>query len=303
MGAVVAQITRETNISKIAASLHNMNPQVHWVSLVILRYGISQLRWGSLLKKCGDELWENLIRAMNPHISDDATTDIAVDVSLGLLMSGQKQLLSDACSCGEKLVKCLCQLMSSKANDGNVFMCLLCLRQFEDMKQKVDSVAPQVVKWFDQQPLEAFQISQKSVFFPCDKDGMKQFSVPIVQQALRGAVVLLGCIEMEAHILSTLMTKGEMLRDLENIDLSLIPDPSYTDHPDSELSESSLRKGMRELNRKMGLRLCGFSKCESTENSATGKFKLCSACKSIYYCCKECQKADWKAGHKKTCAY
>ncbi len=30
------------------------------------------------------------------------------------------------------------------------------------------------------------------------------------------------------------------------------------------------------------------------------KFKHCSACKSVYYCSRECQKSDWKR-HKKEC--
>ena len=31
------------------------------------------------------------------------------------------------------------------------------------------------------------------------------------------------------------------------------------------------------------------------------KIKRCSACKSVLYCGRECQEADWKAGHKDKC--
>ena len=32
------------------------------------------------------------------------------------------------------------------------------------------------------------------------------------------------------------------------------------------------------------------------------KLLKCAACGSVGYCSKECQKADWKAGHKQSCA-
>ena len=35
---------------------------------------------------------------------------------------------------------------------------------------------------------------------------------------------------------------------------------------------------------------------------ASTKFDFCSICKKVYYCSKECQVKDWKAGHKKQCA-
>lgn len=31
------------------------------------------------------------------------------------------------------------------------------------------------------------------------------------------------------------------------------------------------------------------------------KLDMCSACKKTYYCSKDCQKRDWKAGHKTQC--
>jgi len=41
------------------------------------------------------------------------------------------------------------------------------------------------------------------------------------------------------------------------------------------------------------------SYCGCPEGSI--KHKLCSACKKRFYCSLECQKQDWKAGHKKEC--
>ena len=43
-----------------------------------------------------------------------------------------------------------------------------------------------------------------------------------------------------------------------------------------------------------------FVRCsrEGCENEGVSK---CSGCKGVYYCCRECQCIDWKAGHKKIC--
>ena len=44
-------------------------------------------------------------------------------------------------------------------------------------------------------------------------------------------------------------------------------------------------------------RLC--TSCETAE-SATLKLKKCTGCRSVQYCCRDCQRADWPA-HKSTC--
>jgi hypothetical protein len=42
------------------------------------------------------------------------------------------------------------------------------------------------------------------------------------------------------------------------------------------------------------------SNCQSPEGSAL-KHKICSACKTRFYCSVDCQRADWKGGHKEVC--
>lgn len=42
------------------------------------------------------------------------------------------------------------------------------------------------------------------------------------------------------------------------------------------------------------------SNCQAPEGTEI-KHKVCSACKQVYYCSAECQKAHWKAGHNKQC--
>lgn len=48
----------------------------------------------------------------------------------------------------------------------------------------------------------------------------------------------------------------------------------------------------------MKLRLCAA--CGRYEEVA-GSFKLCASCKQVFYCGAECQRADWRKGHKKAC--
>lgn len=40
--------------------------------------------------------------------------------------------------------------------------------------------------------------------------------------------------------------------------------------------------------------------CKKPEGAI--KYQFCSACKKVFYCSKECQKNDWKVGHKTECA-
>jgi hypothetical protein len=61
----------------------------------------------------------------------------------------------------------------------------------------------------------------------------------------------------------------------------------------SEKITQSAAAGDGDGELKMECRACGKSE---------GKMKLCSSCRIAYYCSHECQKKDWKAGHKKTCA-
>jgi hypothetical protein len=68
---------------------------------------------------------------------------------------------------------------------------------------------------------------------------------------------------------------------------------------------SAVAEGMRECKavnaRKAsrGLRSCGLASCGAKE-AHVDHYKRCSACKTIVYCCKEHQLADWPA-HKAAC--
>lgn len=41
--------------------------------------------------------------------------------------------------------------------------------------------------------------------------------------------------------------------------------------------------------------------CTARHMDGTPKFKMCSACTAVRYCSRECQVADWKAGHREKC--
>lgn len=49
------------------------------------------------------------------------------------------------------------------------------------------------------------------------------------------------------------------------------------------------------------MRECAFSSCDKVERTA-GDFKMCSGCRTVWYCSAEHQALDWAAVHKKKCA-
>ncbi|KAI2611967.1 hypothetical protein GGR54DRAFT_651203 [Hypoxylon sp. NC1633] len=47
--------------------------------------------------------------------------------------------------------------------------------------------------------------------------------------------------------------------------------------------------------------LCGNYKCPTNKMYALSGLQACGACKSVFYCTKECQKQDWVTRHKPLC--
>ncbi|KAI0837154.1 hypothetical protein F5Y06DRAFT_297941 [Hypoxylon sp. FL0890] len=47
--------------------------------------------------------------------------------------------------------------------------------------------------------------------------------------------------------------------------------------------------------------LCGNYDCPTDELFGLDKLNVCSACSSVFYCSKSCQKQDWKNRHKPLC--
>ena len=62
---------------------------------------------------------------------------------------------------------------------------------------------------------------------------------------------------------------------------------------DAAAGNKRATRGAREV------RLC--SCCHAAETSQK-KLSACSGCKVALYCSRECQRRDWRAGHKHTCA-
>jgi hypothetical protein len=61
----------------------------------------------------------------------------------------------------------------------------------------------------------------------------------------------------------------------------------------------SVRAAAANAAAQRGLHTCALASCGAKEGHA-GQFKLCSACKSVVYCCKAHQADDW-AAHKQAC--
>ena len=47
--------------------------------------------------------------------------------------------------------------------------------------------------------------------------------------------------------------------------------------------------------------VCDNAQCSSFEGEDTPKMQKCAGCGVVRYCSPECQKVDWKAGHKAEC--
>ncbi|KAI0384030.1 hypothetical protein F5Y04DRAFT_293441 [Hypomontagnella monticulosa] len=88
------------------------------------------------------------------------------------------------------------------------------------------------------------------------------------------------------------------------------PDGPREDAADTRDTIAALREaqGRFEEAREMRLKgsekneiMCGNYKCGINRLYALTELKACSACKSVFYCCKKCQAEDWKARHKPLC--
>ena len=70
------------------------------------------------------------------------------------------------------------------------------------------------------------------------------------------------------------------------------PQGYFDHHRKLELEMNNQKNGV------VAGKLC--SNCQSPEGNAL-KHKVCSACKSRFYCSTDCQRQDWKQGHNKEC--
>ena len=59
---------------------------------------------------------------------------------------------------------------------------------------------------------------------------------------------------------------------------------------------TAYHKDVEAAERQDGIRC---NTCKSMQGAT--EFKVCSACKKVYYCSRDCQRKDWKGGHKQLC--
>ena len=120
---------------------------------------------------------------------------------------------------------------------------------------------------------------------------------------------VIGIIVGRLTDLETYRKEREMLEDMEG---EYDEDEDYEDKPDDEHEEVEEEEEEEEepeddepnledqLIDESDVHYCGSEECgeEITNLEGAG---LCAGCELVYYCNTDCQKADWKAGHKLVC--
>ncbi|KAJ3284390.1 hypothetical protein HDU76_008307 [Blyttiomyces sp. JEL0837] len=83
---------------------------------------------------------------------------------------------------------------------------------------------------------------------------------------------------------------------------SIKPSDDITKHSRSIPNVLTLLDLVRKLDQIKGAVCDG---CKKRTNNANGgkasKLQQCARCRRFWYCSQECQRADWKAGHRKSC--
>ena len=65
-----------------------------------------------------------------------------------------------------------------------------------------------------------------------------------------------------------------------------------------------LKKGSKYIpfKKHQSIKICRNAKCDKNNIDNQGlSFKICSKCKTVYYCGRECQKYDWNKFHRLHC--
>ena len=72
------------------------------------------------------------------------------------------------------------------------------------------------------------------------------------------------------------------------------------DEEDEETEEEEEEEEEEDVEDEPVLHYCGREECGAEITNLAGA-GLCAGCGLVYYCDQECQRADWKAGHKLVC--
>jgi len=69
----------------------------------------------------------------------------------------------------------------------------------------------------------------------------------------------------------------------------------------SRFEKKKTNKTQKKKNKKKKLmKKCSYFDCGNMETAAN-KFLFCTICRKVCYCSRECQKEDWKHGHREKC--
>lgn len=309
---VISQLIENVNISKIIQKINHKSRNIHLLAMVILIQGIQYLDWITALseKQLPKKLWSAIIFSLNQHKRDKNVHEHILEIAALLLLSGDKNLLNAAFS-QNNLLTCMKRSISNKKNSGYVFLCIGAILKLgpQRMRQQVVSVLlPCAYDWFAKQPKTSFceqKMSNKNKF---GKDNMSsKTALYNCLSLLSDSVTIPG-----VKFLENLSEKCERFLAMENIDENLVGSiaeillriDKHRDRgvnrfsPNQQQGNYTIHAPGTKQQGEIFPQTC--YNCKRIEGNGE-RFMMCSRCKSVIYCTKECQIAHWRSGHKKIC--
>ena len=113
--------------------------------------------------------------------------------------------------------------------------------------------------------------------------------------ALHGALAIAGANGLDARLVQQLACAAQRLQRSGVLQARHIEERIVEDMPEQLAMNAMVRNSLAAP----GLRTCALPGCNARE-AHPAHFKSCAACRTVCYCCREHQVADWP-GHKKAC--
>ncbi|GLD96073.1 hypothetical protein PINS_up004751 [Pythium insidiosum] len=127
--------------------------------------------------------------------------------------------------------------------------------------------------------------------------GFDDVSVALSKHHLGEVLRRLGELEEAETLLKDALVVRERHDVAANISIAL-SDSNITRDELAKVYEARGDCALALATRVPGKRICGNGECQHLDYK---ELHACSRCKCVFYCSKDCQRADWKARHRPLC--